>query len=104
MYEKTYEEPYEPQYHEPVEYEVSYVCNKFGPHIYPTAYYHDSILPFHTRKNIYNILHKPQLHQDDERVVFTNPVRPGGLDLAAALGLTGVGYVANSGGALHIVG
>ena len=28
----------------------------------------------------------------------------GGLDLAAALGLTGVGYVANSGGALHIVG
>merc|ERR1712106_468119 len=28
----------------------------------------------------------------------------GGLDLAALLGLTGVGYVANSGGALHIVG
>lgn len=37
-------------------------------------------------------------------MVFTNPVGAGGLDLAAALGLTGVGYVANSGGALHIVG
>merc|ERR550519_2256152 len=38
----------------------------------------------------------------DKRITTTTGV--GGLDLAAALGLTGVGYVANSGGALHIVG
>ena len=38
------------------------------------------------------------------RVAFDTGSRYGGLDLAAALGLTGVGYVANSGGALHVVG
>ena len=38
----------------------------------------------------------------ERRITTTTGV--GGLDLAAALGLTGVGYVANSGGALHIVG
>ena len=43
-------------------------------------------------------------YSDGERVVFDTGSRYGGLDLAAALGLTGVGYVANSGGALHIVG
>merc|ERR1719188_3507 len=54
-------------------------------------------------------------HEDDDivfrdedigggRVAFDTGSRFGGLDLAAALGLTGVGYVANSGGALHVVG
>ena len=38
------------------------------------------------------------------RVAFDTGSRFGGLDLAAALGLSGVGYVANSGGALHVVG
>merc|ERR1719250_599844 len=38
----------------------------------------------------------------ERRITTTTGV--GGLHLAAALGLTGVGYVANSGGALHIVG
>jgi len=44
--------------------------------------------------------------QQDNRVSTssTSNTGLGGLDLAAALGLTGVGYVANSGGALHIVG
>ena len=47
------------------------------------------------------------LYTDDlggDRVAFDTGSRFGGLDLAAALGLTGVGYVANSGGALHVVG
>ena len=39
-----------------------------------------------------------------EEVGWTSGTQYGGLDLAAALGLTNVGYVANSGGALHIVG
>merc|ERR1711915_157429 len=39
---------------------------------------------------------------EDNKITVSSGV--GGLDLAAALGLTGVGYVANSGGALHIVG
>ena len=43
-------------------------------------------------------------YSEGDRVVFDTGSRYGGLDLAAALGLTGVGYVANSGGALHIVG
>lgn len=48
-------------------------------------------------------------YQDDVdigggRVAFDTGSRFGGLDLAAALGLSGVGYVANSGGALHVVG
>eukprot|EP00091_Calanus_sinicus_P019492 TRINITY_DN4917_c0_g1_i3.p1 TRINITY_DN4917_c0_g1~~TRINITY_DN4917_c0_g1_i3.p1 ORF type:complete len:155 (-),score=28.07 TRINITY_DN4917_c0_g1_i3:160-555(-) len=42
--------------------------------------------------------------QQDNRVSTSVGTGLGGLDLAAALGLTGVGYVANSGGALHIVG
>ena len=37
-------------------------------------------------------------------MAFDTGSRFGGLDLAAALGLSGVGYVANSGGALHVVG
>ena len=36
-------------------------------------------------------------YSDGERVVFDTGSRFGGLDLATALGLTGVGYVANSG-------
>ena len=43
-------------------------------------------------------------YEEGERVGWTSGTQYGGLDLAAALGLTGVGYVANSGGALHIVG
>ena len=37
-------------------------------------------------------------YSDGGRVVFDTGSRYGGIDLAAALGLTGVGYVANSGG------
>merc|ERR1712038_813316 len=44
------------------------------------------------------------LTEDSGRVAFDTGSRFGGLDLATALGLTGVGYVANSGGALHVVG
>ena len=42
--------------------------------------------------------------QQDNRVSSSVGTGLGGFDLAAALGLTGVGYIANSGGALHIVG
>ena len=46
--------------------------------------------------------YEPEPVQDNR--VSTSVGGLGGIDLAAALGLTGVGYVANSGGALHIVG
>merc|ERR1712106_759180 len=73
-YEKTYEIPYEPRYEEIYEPDYDY---EYEP------------------------------RQQDNRVSTTSSTSNtglGGLDLAAALGLTGVGYVANSGGALHIVG
>ena len=51
------------------------------------------------------VLYEDELeYEEGERVGWTSGTQYGGLDLAAALGLTGVGYVANSGGALHIVG
>merc|ERR1740137_449833 len=83
-YEKTYEIPYEPRYEESYEprYEESYEPD-------------------------YDYEYEPR--QQDNRVSTsstssTSNTGLGGLDLAALLGLTGVGYVANSGGALHIVG
>merc|ERR1740137_161918 len=78
-YEKTYEIPYEPRYEESYEprYEESYEPD-------------------------YDYEYEPR--QQDNRVSTSSTGLGGGLDLAALLGLTGVGYVANSGGALHIVG
>ena len=65
--------------------------------MYETKYYE----PEHEEE----VLYEDELdYSDGDRVVFDTGSRYGGLDLAAALGLTGVGYVANSGGALHIVG
>ena len=37
---------------------------------------------------------------EEETVVYSGPAT----DLVSALGLGGIGYVANSGGALHVVG
>merc|ERR1711892_1623533 len=77
-YEPTYEKTYEPRYEEIYEPDYDY---EYEP------------------------------RQQDNRVSTTSSTSSsglggslGGLDLAAVLGLTGVGYVANSGGALHIVG
>ena len=65
--------------------------------MYETKYYE----PHHEEE----VLYEDELdYEEGDRVVFNTGSRYGGLDLAAALGLTGVGYVANSGGALHIVG
>ena len=62
-------------------------------------------------ERVYEKEYDPHHHDDDDfsdiggtRVAFDTGSRFGGLDLAAALGLSGVGYVANSGGALHVVG
>merc|ERR1711892_1306949 len=74
-YEPTYEKTYE------VPYEPSY----------EKSYEPD-----------YDYEYEPR--QQDNKVSTSSTGLGGGLDLAAVLGLTGVGYVANSGGALHIVG
>ena len=45
------------------------------------------------------------VYDDYEYVEYAPaPRRTSVTDLAAALGLNGIGYVANSGGALHVVG
>ena len=81
--------------------------HKHHKHRHITEYYEPSYE--RTYEKEYNPHEEEEVIYEDEldygdRVVFDTGSRYGGLDLAAALGLTGVGYVANSGGAIHIVG
>ena len=81
--------------------------HKHHKHRHITEYYEPSYE--RTYEKEYNPHEEEEVVYEDEldygdRVVFDTGSRYGGLDLAAALGLTGVGYVANSGGAIHIVG
>ena len=73
------------EYYEPT-YEKVYET-RYEPHHDEEFYYEDELD-----------------YEKGEEVGWTSGTQYGGLDLAAALGLTNVGYVANSGGALHIVG
>merc|ERR1711913_222700 len=85
-----------PRYRYPKRYKV----HRHSHEYYEPTYERTYEIPYEEPSYEYDYEYEPQ--PTDNRITTTTGV--GGLDLAAALGLTGVGYVANSGGALHIVG
>merc|ERR550519_119644 len=82
-------------------YARRYRVHKKVHEYYEPTYERTYEIPYDEPEYDYEYEYEPPPPQE-RRITTTTGV--GGLDLAAALGLTGVGYVANSGGALHIVG